>query len=275
MESAETKSKCDRATREQLEHYVFFYSANPEMGSGKNNPRSPQQMRSLWAQLAEELNALRGPTRSAEKWKETLGVWKSQLRTRARRIKMSQRVTGGGPQCKSLNEFEDRALATFGLLAVDGAGLGSSGLNSPPQELPARTSSIFQSPSPAESDTQSPSRILAMSPSNSPTILPQQNHASDLFVAMWSPSSPETNAESASFEPSMPGMTPLEPETENAGVLNGSSVRMSRAERSKLISTLMSNISKRNSFEERRERREEEQRQEHRETIQAITISQL
>ncbi|XP_036340045.1 uncharacterized protein LOC118749358 [Rhagoletis pomonella] len=93
------------------------------MGKGKNNPKSPQKMQCLWNQLADELNALRGPTRTAVKWKETLGVWKSQLRTRARRLKMSQRITGGGPGCKPLSEFEERALATFGSAAVGGVGV--------------------------------------------------------------------------------------------------------------------------------------------------------
>lgn len=67
---------------------------------------------------------------------QTLGVWKSQLRTRARRIKMSQRVTGGGPCAKPLTEFEELALSTFGMAAVEGAtSTGSIGLPPPLQEV--------------------------------------------------------------------------------------------------------------------------------------------
>ncbi|XP_039970203.1 uncharacterized protein LOC126764239 [Bactrocera neohumeralis] len=77
-------------------------------------------MKELRQQLADQLNLCRGPIRSAAKWKETLGVWKSQLRTRARRLKMTQRLTGGGPSSKPMTDFEEMALSTFGSAAVDG-----------------------------------------------------------------------------------------------------------------------------------------------------------
>ncbi|XP_036334936.1 uncharacterized protein LOC118745564 [Rhagoletis pomonella] len=171
MESSETKTKHDRATQEQLQRFVSFVRANPDMGKGKNNPKSPQKMQCLWNQLADELNALRGPTRTAVKWKETLGVWKSQLRTRARRLKMSQRITGGGPGCKQLSEFEERALATFGSAAVGGVGVESFELRpSMSEELlvecPASTmASTLPIPAP-----QSPALLL--NPSPSPAVAP-------------------------------------------------------------------------------------------------------
>ncbi|XP_049302207.1 uncharacterized protein LOC125775601 [Bactrocera dorsalis] len=116
MDCSATKPKYDRATHEQLEAYVLFCQAHPEMCTGKKFPQTPQLMKELWQQLADLLNSCRGPIRSAAKWKETLGVWKSQLRTRARRLKMNQRLTGGSPSSKPMTDFEEMALSTFDIL---------------------------------------------------------------------------------------------------------------------------------------------------------------
>ncbi|XP_020716956.1 uncharacterized protein LOC105665344 [Ceratitis capitata] len=120
MDPSVIKSKHDRATHEQLEVYVAFCQAHPDIATRKKSSKPPQQIQDLWKQLTEELNSCRGPTRSTAKWKETLGVWKSQLRIRARRLKMSQRLTGGKPNAKPLSDFEEKALATFTSAAVDG-----------------------------------------------------------------------------------------------------------------------------------------------------------
>ncbi|XP_039967853.1 uncharacterized protein LOC120779576 [Bactrocera tryoni] len=119
MDNSASKPKHERATHEQLEAYMLFCQAPPEISTGKNCPKTPQRMKELWQQLAEQLNSCRGPIRSAAKWKETLGVWKSQLRTRARRLKMTQRLTGGGQRFQA-DDFEEMALSTFGSAAVDG-----------------------------------------------------------------------------------------------------------------------------------------------------------
>ncbi|XP_055836963.1 uncharacterized protein LOC129905518 [Episyrphus balteatus] len=76
-----------------------------------------------------------GPVRPALKWKETLTHWKHSLRSRARKLKIQGRVTGGGPPPteKTLSDFEERALGCFGAIAVDGLpGLPTLGLPNDP-----------------------------------------------------------------------------------------------------------------------------------------------
>ncbi|XP_017474249.1 PREDICTED: uncharacterized protein LOC108364892 [Rhagoletis zephyria] len=70
-------------------------------------------------QLAENLNAMRGPTRTVAKWKTLTGC-KNQLRSRARRVVEHTKATGGGPPTEDVSEFEQQALKTFGVAAVYG-----------------------------------------------------------------------------------------------------------------------------------------------------------
>ncbi|XP_049317091.1 uncharacterized protein LOC125779932 [Bactrocera dorsalis] len=191
------------------------------MGTGKNCPKTPQQMKELWQQLADELNSCRGPTRSAAKWKETLGVWKSQLRARARRLKMNQRLTGGGPSSKPMTNFEEMALSTFGSAAVDGVqNVQSLGLK------PIEQSDECAISSPMGSPLQICSQVDA-------TPNPEHHPAS--------PSTPPTHLS-------------LENQDASTSVL-------SRKARNKLISTLIADISKRNAAEEERRREHREMMQ--------------
>ncbi|XP_050337942.1 uncharacterized protein LOC126764194 isoform X1 [Bactrocera neohumeralis] len=171
-------------------------------------------MKELWQQLAEQLNSCRGPIRSAAKWKETLGVWKSQLRTRARRLKMTQRLTGGGPSSKPMTDFEEMALSTFGSAAVDGMqNVQSLGLTP-----------IWQT-----------DECAISSPTGSPHQLCSQVDASP-------------NPEHHTASPSSPSTYPsLENQDASTSVL-------SRSARNKLISTLIADIPKRNAAEEERRR---------------------
>nr|XP_036230714.1 uncharacterized protein LOC118683168 [Bactrocera oleae] len=160
MDSSTTKSKHDGATHEQLELYVAFCQAHPEIGNRKNSTKSPQEIQELWKQLAEELNSYRGPTRSVAKWKETLSVWKSQLHIRGKRWKMSQRLTSGGPSSKPLSDFENKALTTFDLLTVNGTKSFELMSNEP--------LTVDCSTTPTETASSSGSRL----PSCSPPLLP-------------------------------------------------------------------------------------------------------
>ncbi|XP_017479521.1 PREDICTED: uncharacterized protein LOC108369057 [Rhagoletis zephyria] len=211
-------------------------------------------MQDLWKQLAEELNSSRGPTRSAAKWKETLGVWKSQLRTRARRLKMSQRLTGGGPSCKPMSDFEEKALATFGSAAVDGVKtIQSFGLTYSLEPL-----SVEGPISP-----ESTSSLDSPQPPCSPLLIPLK------LVEPSSPGQPPSPGQRLSTEISAnPAPSPcssLSLENQDARTS-----RLSRGERSKLISTLIANISKRNAAEDEKQRIENERREEHREMTQTI-----
>ncbi|XP_050336482.1 uncharacterized protein LOC126763217 [Bactrocera neohumeralis] len=221
MDNSATKPKHDRATHEQLEAYVLFCQAHPEISTGKNCPKTPQRMKELWQQLAEQLNSCRGPIRSAAKWKETLGVWKSQLRTRARRLKMTQRLTGGGPSSKPMTDFEEMALSTFGSAAVDGMqNVQSLGLTP-----------IVQT-----------DECAISSPTGSPHQLCSQVDASP-------------NPEHHTASPSSPSTYPsLENQDASTSVL-------SRSARNKLISTLIADIPKRNAAEEERRREHREMMQ--------------
>ncbi|XP_039968101.1 uncharacterized protein LOC120779791 [Bactrocera tryoni] len=257
MDSSTTKPKNQRATHEQLETYVSFCRVHPEIGRGKNTPKSLRQMQDLWRQLAEQLNACRGPSRTAAKWKETMGVWKSQLRTRARRLKMEQRLTGGGPCGKPLTDFEQKSLAAFGSVAVDGVKtIKSFGLGLPRKQIVE--SSIIECPIPSTesrlpSSAPLPSLLLSPTPLPSPNPLPSPG-------PLPSPNSAQSPYDSPLFSPDNQIDTDSDARTS----------RPSRGERNKLISTLIANIAKRNAAEEHRQHREEEQRREHREVIHAI-----
>ncbi|XP_018793854.1 PREDICTED: uncharacterized protein LOC108971941 [Bactrocera latifrons] len=263
MDSSTTKPKNQRATHEQLETYVSFCRAHPEIGRGKNTPKSPRQMQDLWRQLAEQLNACRGPFRTAAKWKETMGVWKSQLRTRARCLKMEQWLTGGGPCGKPLTDFEQKSLAAFGSVAVDGVEtIESFGLGLPRKQIVessiiecpiSSTESRLSSSAPLPSLLLSPTPLPSPNPLQSPNPLPSPG-------PLPSPNSEQSPYDSPLFSPDNQIDTESDARTS----------RPSRGDRNMLISTLIANIAKRNAAEEHRQHREEEQRREHQEIIHAI-----
>ncbi|XP_031341021.1 uncharacterized protein LOC116169135 [Photinus pyralis] len=68
----------------------------------------PEDLHSLWLQLAEELNACGdGPTREVEGWKKVFTAWKSQTRKKAR-------------ENKALNALEIGLLRATGTVVVHG-----------------------------------------------------------------------------------------------------------------------------------------------------------
>lgn len=88
----------NRASMEQLLFFVNFARKHPKMLASKFGVVSH-----LWEELARHLNSMDGACRSADKWKESMSTWRSQLRCRARRGKSS-----GVPQ------FDEFALWNFG-----------------------------------------------------------------------------------------------------------------------------------------------------------------
>ncbi|XP_050340437.1 uncharacterized protein LOC126766763 [Bactrocera neohumeralis] len=120
MDSQHMRTKTERTTQEQLQHYIMFCKQHPELQWVKLTPTNPQGLQILWLELADNLNALRGPTRSSAKWRESLMYWKHQLRSRARKLKAHAQATGGGPPINGIIEFEEQAITTFGAAAVDG-----------------------------------------------------------------------------------------------------------------------------------------------------------
>lgn len=88
----------NRASMEQLLFFVNFASKHPKLLTSKFGAVSH-----LWEELASNLNSMDGACRSADKWKESMSTWRSQLRCRARRGKSS-----GVPQ------FDKFALGNFG-----------------------------------------------------------------------------------------------------------------------------------------------------------------
>ncbi|XP_017475597.1 PREDICTED: uncharacterized protein LOC108365901 [Rhagoletis zephyria] len=120
METQQREKKFQRTTQEQLQCYIAYIKKNPELVTGKNTPAQPRQVQDLWEELANNLNALNGPTRTPIKWKESLANWKKQLRSRARRLKADQMGTGGGPKPADLGDFDSQALEAMGMMAVDG-----------------------------------------------------------------------------------------------------------------------------------------------------------
>ncbi|XP_067625627.1 uncharacterized protein [Eurosta solidaginis] len=110
-----------RTSKEQIDCYLSLVQSHPRIRQNKNDPTNPKRMEELWAELAEHLNALRGPTRTPAKWKESLNHWKNQVRSRARKNKANRLVTGGGPLVEEdVSESEQRALNAIGTTVVLG-----------------------------------------------------------------------------------------------------------------------------------------------------------
>ncbi|XP_049304718.1 uncharacterized protein LOC125776494 isoform X2 [Bactrocera dorsalis] len=84
----------------------MFCKQHPELQRGKRSSTNPQALQMLWSELAETLNALRGPTRTATKWKKTLMHWKNQLRSRARKFKADAKIAGREHPKLSILKFE-------------------------------------------------------------------------------------------------------------------------------------------------------------------------
>ncbi|XP_036332822.1 uncharacterized protein LOC118744146 [Rhagoletis pomonella] len=79
--------KFERATQAQIKFYVEYCKKHPEISqylSKRRGKIAPIHIQELWSQLADTLNSMNGPTRTAKKWQESLAMWKNKLRARAR-----------------------------------------------------------------------------------------------------------------------------------------------------------------------------------------------
>ncbi|XP_017483374.1 PREDICTED: uncharacterized protein LOC108372237 [Rhagoletis zephyria] len=100
-----------RTTQSQLRWYVSFIKDHPQLLQGKNCPTAPHLIADMWLEIATNLNAMVGPTRSSDAWRESLRNWRKQLRSRARKVIAERNKTGGGQNPVSeLTEFEQQAL---------------------------------------------------------------------------------------------------------------------------------------------------------------------
>ncbi|XP_037947595.1 uncharacterized protein LOC119683905 [Teleopsis dalmanni] len=97
-----------RTRQKQLEFFLQFSKEHQSILRGEKDPRA-------WSELADSLNAMRGPTRSASKWRQTLNHWRNQVRSRAKKAR------SGGPGITiQLSELECQAMDTFGSSAETG-----------------------------------------------------------------------------------------------------------------------------------------------------------
>ncbi|XP_018794219.1 PREDICTED: uncharacterized protein LOC108972166 [Bactrocera latifrons] len=182
MGNKEKNLKFKRTTQEQLQHYIMFCKQHPELQRKKLT--SPQKLQMLWSELAEILNALKGPTRTAIKWKESLTHWKHQLRSRARKDKARPQITSGDPPAVEVQE-----ISTFGTATVDGVpDIGSSDhqISSPLYTTTDPVPAPTPSPDPAPAFPAIYIRTLPSSPSP-PTSPPLIVYSPDVSHSRLSP----------------------------------------------------------------------------------------
>lgn len=66
-----------RVTQLHWEHMINFFERNPGMAKGRiEGPTGKENMRKLWDQLSQELNALGMGTRTSIKWKKVRTIIK-------------------------------------------------------------------------------------------------------------------------------------------------------------------------------------------------------
>ncbi|XP_067639184.1 uncharacterized protein [Eurosta solidaginis] len=75
----EINKKYARTTTSQFRLYVAYCRDHPELLQGKNCPTSPNQVQSMWEELSSKLNAMVGPSRTCDTWRESLRNWRKQL----------------------------------------------------------------------------------------------------------------------------------------------------------------------------------------------------
>ncbi|XP_050337904.1 sterile alpha motif domain-containing protein 1-like [Bactrocera neohumeralis] len=239
MNNQHMRAKTERTTQEQLQHYVMFCKQHPELQRGKLTPTNPQGLQILWSELADNLNALRGPSRSAAKWKESLMHWKHQLRSRARKLKTHAQATGGGPPISGMTPFEEQAITTFGAAAVDGLpGVATLGHQVLPlyinTQAPASSLAVA-SPAPAPTPTVAspvPASSLAVtSPAPAfPTLSINFSSPSPHFSS--SPSPPSSSLSPPTLSSPMPSSSYIHPEKLTAAKMLGTVLKKWRTEKS-------------------------------------------
>ncbi|XP_067648120.1 uncharacterized protein [Eurosta solidaginis] len=126
----EMNKKYARTTQAQLRWYIAFCKDHPELMQGKNCPKSPNQIQDSWKEISTNLNSMVGPARTPDAWRESLRNWRKQSRARVRKLISERRRTGAGVNpVAELTDFEQQALETFGIAAVEGHSNSRLGFN--------------------------------------------------------------------------------------------------------------------------------------------------
>lgn len=64
-----------KATSAQLNYLIDFMKLNPECASGRGNGlQGKVELEQQWRKLAATLNALGGPVKSEDKWKQVISL---------------------------------------------------------------------------------------------------------------------------------------------------------------------------------------------------------
>ncbi|XP_018578550.1 myb-related transcription factor, partner of profilin-like isoform X1 [Anoplophora glabripennis] len=103
---------------------VDFMEKHPDLARGSfSGPNGKQEMKKLWQQLSNILNAIGMGERSTEKWQKTWCDLKYTIKKRASQIHKDQKGTGGGPSsARNLTPFELRILDVLGNTFHQGVG---------------------------------------------------------------------------------------------------------------------------------------------------------
>lgn len=169
--AAAVRRRKPRTSAAQHQCFIDFATANRSV----LDPLS-RNFNSLWEELVEMLNAALGPNRSKREWQEVrlillklsfvnmfvplqnLKSWEYQLRSKNRQIIAGYEGTGGGPtSTKLLTALENRAIAVFGRILVEGNPMVPQLGFPAPSSVDAPASHREQLPDPEPSSTPVPS----------------------------------------------------------------------------------------------------------------------
>ncbi|XP_021709465.1 uncharacterized protein LOC110679358 [Aedes aegypti] len=125
------RPKSQSTNRDQYAKLVEELEEQPDIAKGFAKFNTDP----FWSNLAEDLNSLGPPTKTAEKWKRVWGDWKSNIKKKLVSNRKEQRSTGGGP-CKiiELSSLEERVVDMAGLTAAVEGIPDSVPFGAPPDE---------------------------------------------------------------------------------------------------------------------------------------------
>lgn len=137
----EKQKRSGRTSKEQYHYYVEFLMNDEAIRTNKNTPNNPNAVEEAYEELANNLNAMGGPCRTAAAWKkvrlyilipiENVFMKNNFCRylltgeaaqKKARTLNSHSTATGGGPQIDiKLSELETKLLDAIGRVVIDGA----------------------------------------------------------------------------------------------------------------------------------------------------------
>ncbi|KAJ1518909.1 hypothetical protein ONE63_011481 [Megalurothrips usitatus] len=113
----------NRVSLEQRDVMLRFMKNHPALGTNKfTAPDGVKHKARLLNELTEQLNSCpSGATKASDKWLKAWQDWRSDVKSKAAKIKRHANGTGGGPALKvSLTPMEEELLAYLGDAAVSG-----------------------------------------------------------------------------------------------------------------------------------------------------------